>query len=159
MHIQQANATFTDCDAKACYDCIITIIMALVEYKAGLPANACILLAKALKQVEYSMITAYGPSTVTNWHSLANPLHGIGQGPTDAPPGRTFNVNICTKCYDNLAHGFSITDPTKTLQIKRNTAQFMDDNKLVHNGGKNDIMPEQTRSTQTCRDTCTTCNI
>eukprot|EP00957_Ditylum_brightwellii_P008955 677886-Ditylum_brightwellii.AAC.1 len=55
MHMQWANAIFTDCDAKACYDRIITIIMALVEYKAGLPANACILLAKALKQMEYSM--------------------------------------------------------------------------------------------------------
>eukprot|EP00957_Ditylum_brightwellii_P166476 12671918-Ditylum_brightwellii.AAC.1 len=87
MHMQQANATFADCNAKACYDRIITIIMALAEYKAGLPANACILLAKALKQMEYSMVTAYGPSTVTNRHSPANPLHGIGQGPTDVPPG------------------------------------------------------------------------
>eukprot|EP00957_Ditylum_brightwellii_P124795 9512489-Ditylum_brightwellii.AAC.1 len=40
MHMQWANATFTDCDAKVCYDCIITIITALAEYKAGLPANA-----------------------------------------------------------------------------------------------------------------------
>eukprot|EP00957_Ditylum_brightwellii_P111551 8508846-Ditylum_brightwellii.AAC.1 len=93
--------------------------------------------------MEYSMITAYGPSTVTNWHSPANPLHGIGQVPTDAPPGWTFNVDICTKCKDKLAHGFSITDLTKTLQIKRNAVQFVDDNKLAHNGRKNDLMPEQ----------------
>ena len=137
--MQCANATFTDCNTKACYDHIITIITALAEYKAGLPANVCILLAKALKQMEYSMVTAYGPSTITNRHSLANPLHGIGQGPTDAPPGWTFNVDICTKCYDKLTHGFTITDPTKTLQIKQNAVQFVDDNKLAHNGGKNDL--------------------
>eukprot|EP00957_Ditylum_brightwellii_P077563 5894020-Ditylum_brightwellii.AAC.2 len=117
--------------------------MALAEYKAGLPANACILLAKALKQMEYSMVTAYGPSTVTNQHSPENPLHCIGQVPTDAPPGWIFNVNICTKCYNKLAHVFSITDPTKTLHIKQNAAQFVDDNKLAHNGGKNDLTPEQ----------------
>eukprot|EP00957_Ditylum_brightwellii_P072009 5473096-Ditylum_brightwellii.AAC.1 len=80
-----------DYDAKVCYGCIIAIITALVEYKAGPPGNACILLAKALKQMEYSMVTAYGPPTITNRHSMANPLHGIGQGPTDAPPGWTFN--------------------------------------------------------------------
>eukprot|EP00957_Ditylum_brightwellii_P058532 4438098-Ditylum_brightwellii.AAC.1 len=68
--------------------------------------------------MEYSMVTAYGPSTITNRHSLAYPLHGIGQGPTDAPPGWTFNVDICTKCYDKLAH---------------------DDNKLAHNSGKNNL--------------------
>eukprot|EP00957_Ditylum_brightwellii_P055732 4223048-Ditylum_brightwellii.AAC.1 len=113
MHMQRANATFTDCDAKACYDCIITIITALAEYKTGLPANACILLAKALKQMEYSIVTAYDPSTITNKYSLANPLHGTGQGPTDAPPGWTFNANICIKCYNKLAQGFSITNPTK----------------------------------------------
>eukprot|EP00957_Ditylum_brightwellii_P152665 11620659-Ditylum_brightwellii.AAC.1 len=50
MHMQCANATFTDCDAKACYDLIITIITALAEYKAGLPANACILLTKHLSK-------------------------------------------------------------------------------------------------------------
>eukprot|EP00957_Ditylum_brightwellii_P188984 14386738-Ditylum_brightwellii.AAC.2 len=80
MHLQRANTTFTDCDAKACYDCIITIITALAEYKAGLPANACIFLTKALKQMQYSMVTAYGPSTIMNRHTKDNPLHGIGQG-------------------------------------------------------------------------------
>eukprot|EP00957_Ditylum_brightwellii_P145450 11075548-Ditylum_brightwellii.AAC.1 len=55
MHMQCANATFMDCNAKACYDGIINIITALAEYKVGLPAYACILLAKALKQMENSM--------------------------------------------------------------------------------------------------------
>eukprot|EP00957_Ditylum_brightwellii_P114061 8696486-Ditylum_brightwellii.AAC.1 len=93
--------------------------------------------------MEHSMLTAYGPSTITNRHSMANPLHGIGQGSTDAMPGWTFNVDICTKCYDKLAHGFSMTDLTKTLQIKQNAAQFVDDNKLAHNSSKNDLTPTQ----------------
>eukprot|EP00957_Ditylum_brightwellii_P017281 1301977-Ditylum_brightwellii.AAC.1 len=139
MHLQQANNTFTDCNAKACYNRIITIITALTKYKAGLPTNACTLLAKALKQMEYSIVTAYGPSTITNKHSKESPLHGIGQGPTDAPPGWTFNVNICTKCYNKLVHGFKITDPTQT--IRRTAAQFVDDNKLAHNGSKTNLSP------------------
>eukprot|EP00957_Ditylum_brightwellii_P139841 10655553-Ditylum_brightwellii.AAC.1 len=114
IHLQHANATFTDCNAKSCYDFIITIITALVKYKAGLPANACILLAKALKQMKYSMVITNGPSTITNRHTKDNPLHDIGR-PTDALPGWTFNVDICIKCYDKLAHRFTITDPKKTL--------------------------------------------
>eukprot|EP00957_Ditylum_brightwellii_P105600 8051058-Ditylum_brightwellii.AAC.1 len=114
MHMQCANATFTDCDAKACYNYIITIITSLAEYTSGLPAYACILLAKAPKRMECSMVTTYGPSTIINRHSMANPLHGIGQGSTDAPPGWTFN-------------------------IKQNAVEFVDNNKLAYNSGKNDL--------------------
>eukprot|EP00957_Ditylum_brightwellii_P144858 11033645-Ditylum_brightwellii.AAC.1 len=51
LHLQCANASFTDCDAKACYNCVVTIITALAKYKPGLPTSACILLVKALKQM------------------------------------------------------------------------------------------------------------
>eukprot|EP00978_Attheya_sp_CCMP212_P043529 scaffold286017_cov40-Attheya_sp.AAC.4 len=37
MHMQRSNGAITDCDAKACYDRILTIIAALTNYKAGLP--------------------------------------------------------------------------------------------------------------------------
>eukprot|EP00957_Ditylum_brightwellii_P027547 2082387-Ditylum_brightwellii.AAC.1 len=87
LHLQCANASFADCDAKACYNFVVTIIIALAKYKAGLPTSACILIAKALKQMTYSMVTAYGPSKTTNQHSTDNPLHDIGQGSTDDPPG------------------------------------------------------------------------
>eukprot|EP00957_Ditylum_brightwellii_P068885 5228818-Ditylum_brightwellii.AAC.1 len=33
----QANAAFTDCDARACYERIIAIITGLAQYKAGMP--------------------------------------------------------------------------------------------------------------------------
>eukprot|EP00957_Ditylum_brightwellii_P092025 7005901-Ditylum_brightwellii.AAC.1 len=132
----QANAAFTDCDAKACYDRIVAILTSLAEYKAGLPSEACILLVKALKQMQYTMLTVYVPSEITNHHRLNNPLHGIGQSPTDAPVGCTFLTDICTKCCDKVAHGFTITHPTRTIPTTQNVKQFVDDNKLAHNGGK-----------------------
>eukprot|EP00957_Ditylum_brightwellii_P116424 8880754-Ditylum_brightwellii.AAC.1 len=87
LHLMQVNAAFTNCDAKACYDRIVEILTSLAEYKAGLPAEASILLAKALKQMRYTMITAYGPLEITNQHTPNNLLHGIGQGPTYTPTG------------------------------------------------------------------------
>eukprot|EP00957_Ditylum_brightwellii_P121988 9303344-Ditylum_brightwellii.AAC.1 len=143
LHLQLANASFTDCDAKACYDCVVTIITATAEYKAGLPKSVFILLAKSLKQMTYSIVTAYGPSKTTNQHSANNPLHGIGQDPMDAPPGWTFNGDICKKCYNKHAHGFFISDPTKEIVIQRNAVQFVDDAKLAHNKGMMTITPQQ----------------
>eukprot|EP00957_Ditylum_brightwellii_P211766 15366577-Ditylum_brightwellii.AAC.1 len=136
IHLMQANAAFTNCDAKACYDRIVVILTSLTEYKAGLPAEACILQAKALKQMKYTMITAYGPSEITNQHTPNNPLHGRDQGLTDAPAGCTFLTDICTKCYDKVAHGFTLADPSGRISITQNAKQFIDDNKLAHNGGK-----------------------
>eukprot|EP00957_Ditylum_brightwellii_P105896 8076378-Ditylum_brightwellii.AAC.1 len=117
LHFMQANAAFTNCDAKACYDRIVVILTSLVECKAGLPAEACILLAKALKQMKYTMITAYGPSEITNHHTPNNLLHGIGQSTTDTPAGCTFLTDICTKCYDKVAHGFTLANPTGHISI------------------------------------------
>eukprot|EP00957_Ditylum_brightwellii_P105535 8045407-Ditylum_brightwellii.AAC.1 len=71
--------------------------------------------------MEYTMITAHGLLVFKNNHSLGNPLDGIGQGPTDVPAGCNFGTNICTKYYDQLAHGFHITDPTKAIVLQQNT--------------------------------------
>eukprot|EP00957_Ditylum_brightwellii_P128670 9815085-Ditylum_brightwellii.AAC.1 len=142
MHFQCANALFTDCGAKACSDHVITIITALAEYKAGLPVQACIFPAKALK-MKCHMVTVYSPSKTTNKHTTDNPLHGIGQGSTYAPPCWTFNVDICKKCYDKAVHGFVIQDPTGEIQAQRNAAKFVDGTKLAHNNGKPNLQLEE----------------
>eukprot|EP00957_Ditylum_brightwellii_P081342 6187632-Ditylum_brightwellii.AAC.1 len=93
--------------------------------------------------MEYTMVTAYGPSVLKNKHGPDNPLHGIGQGWMDPPAGCNFGTGICTKCYDQLAHGFHITDPTQTIVLQQNTRQFVDDNKLVHNGGRHTALAQE----------------
>eukprot|EP00957_Ditylum_brightwellii_P200863 15310877-Ditylum_brightwellii.AAC.1 len=75
------------------------------------------------------MVTAHGPSELKNKYGSGNPLHGIGQDPTDASVRCNFGTNICTKCYDQLVLGFHITDLTKTIVLQQNTKQFVDDNK------------------------------
>eukprot|EP00957_Ditylum_brightwellii_P007251 550904-Ditylum_brightwellii.AAC.1 len=143
LHLQSTNASYTDCNTKACYNHVVTIITALAKYKAGLPISACILLAKALKQMTYSIVTAYKPFKTNNKHSTDNPLHDINQGPMDVPPRWTFNSDICKKCYDKHAHCFLISDPTKEIVIQQNAVQFVDDTKLSHNKGMMTITPQQ----------------
>eukprot|EP00957_Ditylum_brightwellii_P209376 15361481-Ditylum_brightwellii.AAC.1 len=86
--------------------------------------------------MEYTMVTAYGPLELKHKHGPGNTLHGIGQGSMDAPAGCNFETDICTKCYNQLGHGFHITDLTKAIVLKQNTKQFVDDNKLAYKRGR-----------------------
>eukprot|EP00957_Ditylum_brightwellii_P204422 15339168-Ditylum_brightwellii.AAC.1 len=133
MHLQCANAIFTECNAKSCYDRVIATVTSLAEHKAGLPADACVLLAKSLKQMKYNVVTAHGPLQITNKHTKDSQLHSIVQGPTGALLGWAFNVDVCTKCYDKTSHDFIIMDPTQTVVIQCNAAQFVNNNKVAHN--------------------------
>eukprot|EP00957_Ditylum_brightwellii_P056332 4270499-Ditylum_brightwellii.AAC.1 len=83
----RANAAFTDCNARACYDRMVAIVSGLALHKAGLPIHMSSFLIKALKQMRYYMNTAYGVSTETNQQSKTSSVHGNRQGATDAPLG------------------------------------------------------------------------
>eukprot|EP00957_Ditylum_brightwellii_P169084 12869246-Ditylum_brightwellii.AAC.1 len=37
LHFQRTNFGCTDCDAKACYDRIVPLVLLLAYFKAGLP--------------------------------------------------------------------------------------------------------------------------
>eukprot|EP00957_Ditylum_brightwellii_P077646 5900957-Ditylum_brightwellii.AAC.1 len=64
FHIQQTNAGCTNCDAKACYDRIILIVLLLAYYKAGLPYNTYIFLTTLLYNMKYYITTAFGIATL-----------------------------------------------------------------------------------------------
>eukprot|EP00957_Ditylum_brightwellii_P169351 12889925-Ditylum_brightwellii.AAC.1 len=61
---------------------------------------------------------------------------GIRQGPTDAPPGHTFNSDVCQKCYDKKAKGCIIRDPMQQLIQHRNLDQNVDDTTKQHNASR-----------------------
>eukprot|EP00957_Ditylum_brightwellii_P148147 11279459-Ditylum_brightwellii.AAC.1 len=114
-HLMRANAAFTDCDARACYDRIIAIITGLAQYKAGMPLLICPFFIKALKQMQYHMLTAYGTFSETNCHSPSSPVHGSGQGSTSLSAEWTFNSDIILKCYSDQTNGCIIKDPTNAI--------------------------------------------
>ena len=87
MHMQRRNCALTDCDAKACYDRILPIVLYLTYHKMGLPINECKWLARALVTMKYQMITSYGPSETISTTTDDTPILGVGQGATDACAG------------------------------------------------------------------------
>jgi hypothetical protein len=62
VYMSRSNIAYTDCDARACYDQIIPEFTALAQYQAGLPEKATQFFLNALKQMEYYMVTGYGPA-------------------------------------------------------------------------------------------------
>eukprot|EP00957_Ditylum_brightwellii_P012427 938955-Ditylum_brightwellii.AAC.1 len=76
-----------DCNAKACYDRIIPLVLLLAYFKAGLPYECCIFLTKLLYNLQYVITTAFGEATLRNCHNCIVAVFGIGQGATDGPAG------------------------------------------------------------------------
>eukprot|EP00957_Ditylum_brightwellii_P006377 483430-Ditylum_brightwellii.AAC.1 len=93
--------------------------------------------------MECTMVIAYGLSVLKNKHGPGNPLHVVEQSPMDAPAECNFGTDICTKCYDKLAHGFHITDPTKNIMLQQNAKEFVGNNKLAHNRGRHTAMTQE----------------
>eukprot|EP00957_Ditylum_brightwellii_P023278 1756652-Ditylum_brightwellii.AAC.1 len=65
---------------------MVEIVTGLALHKAGLPIKMSLFLIKGLKQMNHYMNTAYGVSSKTHQHDEDSPVHGSGQGGTDAPP-------------------------------------------------------------------------
>eukprot|EP00957_Ditylum_brightwellii_P119345 9104727-Ditylum_brightwellii.AAC.1 len=87
LYLQRANFGCTDCDAKACYDRIVPLIILLAYFKAGLPYQCCFLLATMLYSLKYTLTTAFEENSKQNWHAFLVAMFGIGHGATDGPSG------------------------------------------------------------------------
>eukprot|EP00957_Ditylum_brightwellii_P098404 7497461-Ditylum_brightwellii.AAC.1 len=90
MHLQRANFGCADCDAKACYNRIIPLVLMLAYFKAGLTYNVCLFLTTILYSLKYTLTTAFGEGQQQNWHKFLVALFGIGQGSMDGPSGWLF---------------------------------------------------------------------
>eukprot|EP00957_Ditylum_brightwellii_P051026 3869311-Ditylum_brightwellii.AAC.1 len=69
-HFQRADIGCTNCDAKACYNRILPIVLLLAYFKAGLLYEACLFFATLLYNMGYYMTTAFGISTLVNFFGL-----------------------------------------------------------------------------------------
>eukprot|EP00957_Ditylum_brightwellii_P030958 2345651-Ditylum_brightwellii.AAC.1 len=52
----------SDNDAKACYNCVIPLVLALAQIQAGPPVRTAQFFLWALHQLKYHMVTRYGPT-------------------------------------------------------------------------------------------------
>jgi hypothetical protein len=143
LHLKRYKSTVIDCDAKACYHRILAVLVALVYFKAGLALSVCTLFARALKQMKFYMVTAFGVSEQYNQHSNETPSYGIGQGATDGPPGWTGVSDIIIKSHNSKAHRSILEYPAKTIKVKRSADMFIDNASLTVNDSNPQICPRR----------------
>eukprot|EP00978_Attheya_sp_CCMP212_P048965 scaffold598760_cov130-Attheya_sp.AAC.1 len=116
LHLMRKNgAPLTDVDSIACYDQIMPYLMWLAYNQAGTTWNIVQLFAKALLQLRYYIITAFGKSERSNLHSKKHQFLGPGQGAADTPFAWALISTKFIAAYKKRAHGCKISDPTGTL--------------------------------------------
>eukprot|EP00957_Ditylum_brightwellii_P021472 1619728-Ditylum_brightwellii.AAC.1 len=134
LHLQRSNLGCTDCDATACYNQIILIILLLAYIKVGLPYKTGVFLMTILYSKRYKTTTAFGTNTKQNTYDTLKALFGIGQGSADGPTGWTCVIDPGLKCYNRMAKGCTLNDPSCTSTTKANTDMLFDDVTLTHKG-------------------------
>eukprot|EP00957_Ditylum_brightwellii_P017914 1349648-Ditylum_brightwellii.AAC.1 len=119
------------------------MVLLLAYYKAGLLCNTCVFLITVLYYMQYFIATAFGIAAYANYFSLFGPVFGIGQGAIDRPPGWTCIVDVVLKCYNRLAKGCIMEDPTKNIVLRDNSEMFVDDASHHHNDRNKAKVPQQ----------------
>eukprot|EP00978_Attheya_sp_CCMP212_P006432 scaffold14672_cov61-Attheya_sp.AAC.5 len=137
LHLLRKNGAVTDVDATACYDRIAPMLMWLTYFKAGAMWNTVQLLAYALLQLEYFIVTAFSTSNLSNHHSDENQFLGPGQGATDSSFAWALISTYLIILYNKKAHGCKMQDPTGNITWKRAIDMFVDDSYLFHGILKN----------------------
>eukprot|EP00957_Ditylum_brightwellii_P126352 9632465-Ditylum_brightwellii.AAC.1 len=125
---------FTYCVAQTCYDRIVVIMSAFLEQATGL-APEQFFFARTPKNLEYQLLTAYGPSKEKDYYSAQHLVHGVGQGPMDGLPKWMRMVKTALLCYDKKAKGANLKDPTGKISTQQNAKMFVEDNRQIYNNG------------------------
>eukprot|EP00957_Ditylum_brightwellii_P143731 10950701-Ditylum_brightwellii.AAC.1 len=79
------------------------------------------------------MVTSYGPTDSGITSTKEEPIYGIGQGATDAPPNWTLLANTCQKAYEKHSKGCLILDPTGMIVQQAPGKMFVDNKNFMHN--------------------------
>ena len=123
-----------DNDAKACYDRIICNLAMMISQYFGMPAEACSMHAKTIKNMEFHLKTALGVSNEFYKHTSAIPVHGSGQGSCASPTLWLIISTILMRCLDRNTSGMAMVPIQKDGQILMSSIDgFVDDTSLFTN--------------------------
>eukprot|EP00957_Ditylum_brightwellii_P203422 15334532-Ditylum_brightwellii.AAC.1 len=68
--------------------------------------------------MQYFLTTAFGIAAYANYYGLYGPMFDTGRRAIDGLPGWPCKVDVVLKCYDKLAKGCIMEDPTKSIVLK-----------------------------------------
>jgi hypothetical protein len=125
----QTSGIMTDYDASAAFDRVLHTMSILTCRRLGMPSNACMFMYHLLQNMDFHLITGYGPS-LQSFKNNEDPLQigqGLLQGSSSAAPIYNFTTDMSLTTYNKIATGASFTHPSSGVQITDKATQYVDD--------------------------------
>ncbi len=119
----------TDYDATAAFDRVLHTITSITCQRLGMPKHATQFLYNLLHNMEFHVVTGYGPSTQSflNNADPLRPCQGMLQGSSSAPPTYTACTDVALTIYNQQATGATIQHPVTGTKHHDASIQFVDD--------------------------------
>ena len=140
-------SAFLDDDAKACYDRIVTRLSEMEVRKWGVSKRAAKYTTKFLHNQQFFLKLAGGTTTQSYQYTESTRIQGSGQGIGWAGPRWTVSSDTISSIMAERCTGMKFTDPSQSIEIKRNGDFFVDDLDI---GVTEDAIEDKSKSTATC---------
>ena len=125
-------AGITEEDLKECYDKMGHGPTSLAMQSWGVPRNACRIVLKALRLMQFCLRTGFGESEEMFGGTEDDPYGGSGQGSGWAPPGFTALSSVAVNAYKRAGGGAKITTPRSGRIFLLAAVMYVDDTDLLH---------------------------
>jgi hypothetical protein len=127
IRLQRLTAAVIYNDAKACFDRIVENLSNLTLLAEGLPIEIGRLHAQTFRSIRYHIKHKLGIGDETHSHDQPSPVHGVGQGATDAPGRWGFVGDALIRAYKLEAQQANITSPISLETTNNQISGFVDD--------------------------------
>lgn len=122
-----------DNDAKSCYDRIVCKVAMLVSRYYGMSLKACELQSSMLKNMKFSIRTAYGDSKTKYQHTKKTPIHGFGQGGCGSPAIWLLISSSIMDCQQKYGKGMNMISVNKQQTLVQWIDGFVNDTTIYCN--------------------------
>lgn len=119
----------TDYEAMAAFDRVLHALSIITCQRLGLPVSACHFMYNLLQNMEFYLITGFGPS-LTSFRNNEDPVQtgqGMLQGSSSAAPVYNICPDVSLTTYRRLAQGATFIHPINGNPITDSATQYVDD--------------------------------
>jgi hypothetical protein len=127
IRLQRLTGAVVYNDAKACFDRVLENLSNLLLLREGLPKEIALLHAQTFSQIQYYIKHKLGIGPKSHSHLNPHPVHGVGQGATDAPARWGAVGDALIRVYKEEATDANITSPISNITSNQKIAGFVDD--------------------------------
>ena len=127
MRVTKTTGAIFDCDAKGCYDRIVSSLQTISSRRLGVPRTTAIFFARFWRFCRHFVKTRHGTSRNSYMSSGTEILYGIGQGNGAGPAFWLSNLVVMFWVLDSMCHGMQFKSPLSSVFHKSTGLGYVDD--------------------------------